>query len=273
MYGANENKLQAEQYMAGYTRKWMREYRSGWRVSKCRPLLVQRAYHYHLSRLMDSSKGQVYSDEVRGVIGALQRLCINDFAKVRQKAQKALCTSIFHYPQSIDYTLHTLTSTLSSADSNAEQISGVLGVLADPTVIALSQRRWSDWRPWWRRWLSGVAVKEDKVEVLLQTYFTALFPALYPLPVHVGEVKQSEASLLDEEKVRRRNAGHQPLQRDDRDSGTATLIKSLLARAQDKSLHWRYQLMSTAFLFVLLKPSALLSRSVVHVPVALCTTR
>ena len=32
------------------------------------------------------------------------------------------------------------------------------------------------------------------MEVLLQTYFTALFPALYPLPVHVNEVKQSEAS-------------------------------------------------------------------------------
>ena len=114
MYGANLNKLQAEQYIASYTRKWMHEFRSGWQVSKCRPLLIQRAYHYYLMRLIDSSKGQVYSDEVRGVIGALQRLCVNDFAKVRQKAQKTLCASLYHYPQCIDYTLRTLTTTLSS---------------------------------------------------------------------------------------------------------------------------------------------------------------
>ena len=258
MYGVSENKLQAEQYMATFTRKWMREYRSGWRLSKCRPLLVQRAYHYHLSRLIDSSKGQVYSDEVRSVIGALQRLCVNDFAKIRQKAHKALCSSIFHYPQSIDYTLHTLTTTLSSAESNAEQISGVLSVLADPTVIALTQRRWGRLASVVEALVSGVAVKEDKVEVLLQTYFTAMFPALYPLPMHVNEVKPSEASLVDEDKVTRRNAAIS------RYSATTeqryrALISSLLARAQDKSVHWRYQLMSTAFLFVLLKPSALLS--------------
>ncbi|MCJ1297060.1 hypothetical protein MMC34_008629, partial [Xylographa carneopallida] len=257
-YGCNENKLQAEQYMASYTRKWMREYRSGWRMSKCRPLLVQRAYHYHLSRLMDASKGQVYSEEVRGVIGALQRLCVNDFAKVRQKAQKALCSSIFHYPQSIDYTLHTLTSTLQSANSDAEQISGVLSVLADPTVIALTQRRWTRLAAVVEALVSGVAVKEDKVEVLLQTYFTALFPALYPLPVHVREVKASEATLVSEEKVRRRNASISRYS-ETTETRYRGLITSLLARAQDKSVHWRYQLMSTAFLFVLLKPSALLT--------------
>ena len=258
MYGANENKLQAEQYMATYTRKWMREYRSGWRMSRCRPLLVQRAYHYHLSRLVDSSKGQVYSDEVRSLIGALQQLCVNDFAKVRQKAQKALCSSIFHYPQSIDYTLHSLTSTLSSSGSNSEQISGVLSVLADPTVIALTQRRWSRLAAVVEALVSGVAVKEDKVEVLLQTYFTALFPALYPLPVYVDEVKAAQANLLDDEKVRRRNAAISRYS-ETTEKRYRGLITSLLSRAQDKSVHWRYQLMSAAFLFVLLKPSALLT--------------
>ena len=258
MYGVNENKLQAEQYMAGYTRKWMREYRSGWRVSKVRPLLVQRAYHYHLSRLADASKGQVFSDEVRGVIGALQRLSVNDFAKVRQKAQKALCTSIFHYPQSIDYTLHSLTATLSSADSNAEQISGALSVLADPTVIALTQRRWGRLAGVVEALTRGVAVKEDRVEVLLQTYFTALFPALYPLPVYVDQVKPSEASLVDEEKVRRRNTAISRFS-ETNEKRYRSLVTSLLSRAQDNSLHWRYQLMATAFLFVLLKPSALVT--------------
>ena len=255
-YGVNESKLNAEQYIAGFTRQWLREYRSGFRIS-ARPLLVQRAYHYHLTRTNDAAKGQPYTDAVRALITDLHRLATNDFLKVSRKAHKALVESVYHYPQSIDLTLTALTTTLTAPSSNAEQISGALSVLADNTVIALSSRRWSRLAQVVSALSQGVGVKEDKVEVLLQAYFTALFPALYPLPIIVQPVTGAVAGV-EERQLQRRNDAIARYN----DSNTRRyrgLISALLGHAQDASLHWRYQLMSTAFLFVLLKPSALLS--------------
>ena len=89
-----------------YTRKWMREYRSGWKLSKCRP--TSRTALVPLPpEPTDQTPAKDRCTAKRCAASSVHcsGCAVNDFAKVRQKAHKALCSSIFHYPQSIDYTL------------------------------------------------------------------------------------------------------------------------------------------------------------------------
>ena len=258
-YGVNESKLTSEHYIASYSRQWMRQYRSPHR-NTTRPLLIQRAYHYHLTRISDAARSQPYTTDVRTLLTDLHALSTYDFARVRQKAHRTLVSATLQFPQSIDLTLSYLATTLSSPDSSTDTVSGALAVLADPTVIALTTRRWTRLTPTVDALCKGVSQKEDRTELLLQAYFTALFPSLYPLPVTLPILPSPPPSSLPPAKAARRDDAIRRYN-DANLRRYRSLISSLLSYAQSPALHWRYQLMSTAFLFVLLKPSALTSTS------------
>jgi len=256
MYGVDEKKLQTEQFIGALTRTWLREYRTGFKVT-ARPLLIHRSYEFYQWRIINSSRTQSYTQHVRDIASNVHKLAVNDFAKVQKKAQKLLRDFCFHFPQSIESTITAMVQVLKNESSSAESVQGALQTLAEPVYLALTTRRWSRLAPVIESLVDLKLKGNDRVEIIVQTYFSAIYPILFALQTEIPVINSNDnPNQLSQNQITRRN---ETIARyNEENSGTyRSMMSLLLNRAKDSSLHWRYQLMAVAFMFAMLRPAAL----------------
>jgi len=274
-YGCNERKTHNDRVNGKYARVRLRELLSGYR-NRLRPMLVQKAYDVHLSRLVDLSYYETYTADAAALIGDLQQAAVNDFTKIRSKATALLIASLRRYPQAIDGTIDAMLRVFRNEQgtSSDEVLLGCMGVLCDYSMTNWLARKWLRMSKFIHTlFLHGEKPKDDKVQLLIQQLYNNLYPAFQMKAVAIEAVDTAKpippavAHLVDATKVTSRNRSiahyNQTLARH-----YMTLMTFLYKHASgslgngdgaaangdgsaSKPAHWRYSLMSAAFFYSL----------------------
>ena len=247
-YGVDQNKLDSERYQGQFSRSAMHESWSG-RACTMRPFLVQKAYDCHLMALQAAARRNLrYTRDVECVLRSVQLLAINDFAEIRTDAQFELEMALARFPLAIDAQLHAALAVFRADNSSDEQVTGALGLLSSGSMLHWTTRKWSRLAPAITALVQcGDRYKDDKVQVLIHSYFTKLFADCRPIATRIQLLTETSepgtaATELTAAQIAQRNAKLQNVNA----AQLATyrgLIAKLLEFAQKPAseLHWRYQ--------------------------------
>ena len=280
-YGCNSRRVTQNRTHGRYSRLRLRELLSGYRC-RLRPMLMQKLYDVHQTRLVDLSYNETYTLDIDALVHDLHASATNDFAKVRGKASNLLIGTLRRYPQAIDLTLDAMLAVFSNptGKNSDETLQGALGVLIDYSMTNWISRKWVRIFKFLRTFIQNGerCSKDDKVQLLIQHLFNSTFPSLQMKTVAIqpvdtaAPIPKSCAHLIDGAKVARRNVAigryNKKLSRTYMElmswlhtwltngvgqdsSAAASSSSSSSSSADDKPAHWRYMLMAASFFFQL----------------------
>lgn len=193
--GVLENKWNSSYYSNRSTLKWMHEHATGLKCT-LRPLLIERAHYLQQRRHLNLVYNSTYTRDVRALVSDLQQLSVNEFSKIRGKAQLVVVGVLHRFPLAADLVLDNTLAVIRRNDSKDEPLLGALGLLSHPAIIIWATRRW--------RRLSGLLLtlcesasqfSDDKIQLAVQALFSSLYPSVYTLPLRLPTVSSAEVAL------------------------------------------------------------------------------
>jgi len=224
-----------------------RSRREAWTNKKCslRTLNIERAYYLHHMRVERALRQRKrYTGLVVRCFSSLQRLCLNDFAKVRTEAAEGLIAAALRYPMAVSSVVNGMAKVITSAESSKEELIGALWILSSKSILADVQDNLANEAMLLDACFSGTleSFREDKVQATTHRLFLRILQGLKlphrPLPLEgkaAGERKARTSKLLEDAKQYDLKLGQ--------------ILESLcktLGDGEKSQMHWRYRLVGTS---------------------------
>eukprot|EP00743_Colponemidia_sp_Colp-15_P005386 GILK01005788.1.p1 GENE.GILK01005788.1~~GILK01005788.1.p1 ORF type:complete len:1828 (-),score=234.09 GILK01005788.1:70-5553(-) len=248
--GVKHSRLSSSIRMSRYLREWLSDSKGFYPESTWQslPMLVwqERVSMQHNKRMMERSYGQPRSVLRCRMIGLLGKLAMYGYSRVRRKAQAVLTGAVRRHPGSVGDFVPQISQELSAQFTSAtkeQQEATVTGAIYLMTNKTLLRRFWQDW--------GNVAIfiknlcgsshhDKDTVQARISSLFYSFIQNRQLIPLTPGHI-DSYLNLLDSIV----NIVLPPTQ-----------SAAVGAGPSSSKLHWRYQVMATACLVILLRHDA-----------------
>ncbi|CAG8443048.1 10173_t:CDS:10 [Funneliformis mosseae] len=231
-----------------------------------RYLLVKRAYQQHLCRLKQNAFGRLRIRVHDNLLKDLVELSLSSYSEIRKIAQSHLTNASRCFIGAKPFIIPTLLDALKPTDKpNSERMKGALYLLGSRTYMYTCLR---DWR-FVPKFITHIcqAQHDDKPSVqemirriffdYLMNYNNTALKTIFTkgLEVAIKQALETLSITMDENKynrIRKKTEDRLAMQKREYYS----LVDTLLTLVKSNTLHWRFELMASNFLDLLVRPEA-----------------